>query len=285
MFGNWIVQTTTTTGAGNLTLSAVSGYAAFSGQFADGQRLQYQILDDATGLPIESGVGYLSSGALVRERIECTLVSGTFDNSTPSAVDLPSGTKRVICAPSASSVMGAAAPGTFSPSGGFKGYGDCVMSQGTGGNFTLIDQRAIAVPFWAVSVQKINAVVVRVTAAGAAGSLIRGAIYSAGSDGLPGVKLAESGTADGTTTGQKFLSFTAFRPPQRFFAAVISTNAPSVYGGDNGVATSPLGFTSSQEAIGYLFKAGSGADFPADWSSPSQDVYYARKPVIAVRCV
>jgi hypothetical protein len=284
MLGNWIKQTTTTTGTGALTLSTVSGYAAFSDQFASGQRFQYQILDAATGAPIESGVGYLSGGTLVRERIEATIVSGTFDNSTPSAVSLASGTKTVICGLSMSSAL-STVPGTFAPSGGFRGYGDAVTAQGGGGNIALVNQRAIALPFWAVSNQEIDALVVRVTAAGTSGSLIRGAIYSVGADGLPDVKLAESGTADGTTTGQKFLTFTAFRPPQRFFGAVISTNAPSVYGGDNGVATSPLGYTSSQEAIGYVFKAGSGANFPSDWSSPSQDVYYARKPVLAVRCI
>lgn len=284
MFGNWITQTTTTTGTGNLTLSTVSGYPAFSDEFAAGERFQYQILDDSTGAPIESGVGYLSGGALVRERIEATMVSGVYDNSTPTAVSLAAGTKRVICAVSASSAF-AAAPGAALVSGGFRGYGDAITVAPSTTNVSIPNQRAIAIPFRAESAQEIDAVVARVTIVGTSGALVRGAIYSVGADGLPDVQLAVSGTVAADTTGQKFLTFTAFRPPQRFFAAIIATNAPSFHGSNGGVHSNPLGMNASQEAVGYLFLAGTGTTFPASWVSASQEVITGVKPILGVRCI
>jgi hypothetical protein len=285
MLGNWIRQTTTTTGTGALTLSTVSGYSAFSDQFAAGQRFQYQILDDSTGAPIEAGVGYLSSGTLVRERIECTIVSGTFDYSTPSAVSLAAGTKRVICAASMASVMGQTA-GAYSLSGGFQGYGDSISVQpGSTSNLGLTGSRAYATPFIAQSAQEIDALVVRITIAGTSGGLIKGAIYSIGANGLPDVKLAESATAAADTTGQKFLSFTAFRPPQRFYGCLISTNVPSVYATASGLSSNPMGFLSSQEAAAYLYLAASGTTFPSSWSGASADVLGGLKPFLGVRCI
>jgi hypothetical protein len=285
MFGNWIRQTTTTATNGNLTLATVTGYPAFSDEFATGERFQYQILDDTTGAPIEAGIGSLSGGQLVRERIECTYVSGVFDNTTPSAVTLPAGTKRVICAASASSSQSAAA-GAYGLSGGFQGYGDSISVQpGTTSNLGLINSRAYATPFIAQSAQEIDALVVRVTAPGSAGSLIRGAIYSIGANGLPDVQLALSGTVDGAVAGQKFLSFTAFRPPPRFFGCLISTNAPSVYATSSGLNSSPMGFFASQEAAAYLFLAGSGTTFPSSWAGANADVLGGLKPFLGVRCV
>lgn len=100
--GNWIRATSTTTGTGNLTLSSVSGYVAPSTAFATGERFRYVLLADSDGKPIEAGIGYLSSGALVREFVDLTYSSGTYTESTStaglSAVSL-SVTVRVICAP------------------------------------------------------------------------------------------------------------------------------------------------------------------------------------------
>lgn len=282
MLANWIRQTTTTTGTGDLTLSTVSGYPAFSDNFASGERFQYQILDDSTGAPIESGVGYLSAGALVRERIECTMVSGTFDRSTPSAVSLASGTKRVICAPSAASVMGQAA-GTYA--GSSKGYGGGGIVFGSGGGYGLSGGTAAAMPFTAQSAEELDAVLCRVTSAGGAGTLLRGAIYSVGEDGLPDVQLALSGTTAADSTGVKALTFTAFRPPQRFFVAVISDGGPTLYATPSGTNDLPLGFNSSLEPYGIVTKAGSGTTFPASWASPSLDVVFAWRPILGVRCV
>ena len=282
MLGTWINQTTTTTGTGNLTLASVTGYPEFSTQFSSGQRFQYQILDDSTGAPIESGIGYLSSGALVRERIECTMVSGTFDNTAPTAVSLAAGTKKVICSISSASAFSPAVGAVSAAT--YKSYGDGTIVYGSGQSFAMIADRAYAKQFEALATNEIDAVLTRVTVAGASGKLIRGAIYSIGNDGLPDVKLAESSTVAADTTGVKTLSFTAIRPPQRFFVAVISDGTPSLFCTPSGTNRTALGHNSSIETYDMLNKAGTGTTFPTSWASPGFSVSFEQRPVLAVRC-
>lgn len=104
MLASWVRETTTTTGTGNLTLSGVAGYARFSDVFPVlattlAEPIPYCILDDATGAPIEMGVGELTATNTLRRMMPTwTMVSGTLNKVSPSAVSLPSGTKRVVCA-------------------------------------------------------------------------------------------------------------------------------------------------------------------------------------------
>jgi hypothetical protein len=285
MFGNAIRQTTTSTGGTNLVLASVAGFVTFADEFAPGQRFVYEILDDATGAFIEAGIGYLSSGQLVRERIEATLVSGVYDRATPAAVNLPVGTKRVICAATAYTSQSVAA-GAFGTSSAVKGYGDGNLIFGSGGGYVTAGGRGFAMPFSAQAANEIDAVLVRVTTAGPGGTLMRGAIYSIGADGLPDVQLALSGTEDGATTGLKSLTFTAFRPPQRFFVAVITSSSLTVYGTPSGVNGGHLGFFNTNlETVGIVSKDGSGTTFPSSWASPFTDVVFAWRPVLGVRCV
>ena len=100
--GNWIYQTTTTTGTGDLTLSSVTGWATFASQFsvgADGigDLFYYAIIDDTLGTPLEAGIGRLTaSTTLTRVRILASIVAGAYaETNTP--VTLGAGTKRVEC--------------------------------------------------------------------------------------------------------------------------------------------------------------------------------------------
>lgn len=108
MLGNFIKQTTTTTGTGDLTLSSVSGFATFNHLFSTTQRFRYAILNDSDGSPIEIGFGHLSaSTTLVRDYVLATYVSGTYTRaeSAASQVTLAAGTKRVICVADDSAAM------------------------------------------------------------------------------------------------------------------------------------------------------------------------------------
>lgn len=264
MLGNWIRQTTTTTGTGNLTLATVSGYAAFSDYFASSERFKYAILDDSTGAPIEAGIGYLSAGALVREVIETTMVSGTLDRSNPSAVSLSAGTKRVICT-STQGTTRAAPPGVWSAT--HKGYGG-LHTVGGASTISLVADRAYAVPFEAAVDSEIDAVIFRQTTAGAAGKLYKVAIFSVGADGLPGVNLAESSTiaADGSN-GVKSGTFTRFRPPPRFFACILSDGAPAVQAYGTTLANHAMGFDASLIPHGYIYHVGATSlTFPSPWT-------------------
>ncbi len=266
MLGTWIRQTTTTTGTGNLTLSSVSGYPTFSSQFATSQRFKYVILDDSTGAPIEAGVGYINgTPALVRERIEATMVSGTFDGLTPSAVSLASGTKRVICTGTAGSFP-TTIPGVWANSN--KLYGDAgINSAGT--TITMTADRAYAIRMNHLVDSEIDALVFRVGTAAVAGKVAKVAVWSIGADGLPGVSLAESSTIAVDSTGNKVCTFTAFRPPAQYFACIVSDGAPVVTGYGNGlIGANALGSDGSLGPCKFIHHVGaSSTTFPSTWTA------------------
>lgn len=99
-------MTTESTGTGTLTLASVSGFPTFSQGFGIGSSnaFTYSILH-ANGYPIEEGYGYLSdSTTLVRSVIKRTYVGTTYDDTSPTAVDIQTGVKTVINPVSAYSV-------------------------------------------------------------------------------------------------------------------------------------------------------------------------------------
>ena len=106
---NWIRATSVTGGVGNLVLTAVSGYPAPASQFSTDQRFQYQIYDDATGAPLEQGIGYLNgSGHLVREVPMAGQPGGAYTQATSAAGISPltlTGTVRIGCAPMAAGLV------------------------------------------------------------------------------------------------------------------------------------------------------------------------------------
>jgi len=86
-----VLETTTTTGTGNVTLAGAStGFRTINAAIGVGPRLYYTI-DTETGAEFEVGVGYLSgSTTLVRESV---LSSSNAD----ALVNFSAGTKRVFC--------------------------------------------------------------------------------------------------------------------------------------------------------------------------------------------
>lgn len=287
MHANWIVQTTATTGAGNLTLASVTGYPALSSQFAAGQAISYVILDDATGVPIERGIGALNgSGELVRSKVTATMEAGSYGGVNPSAANLPAGTKRVICSASAHSVM-AAAPGVWDGGAGMRGYGD-VHGAGSAQNSTAITaNRAYAIPFMAAVDSDLVGIGFRLGGTtGAAGTTAKAAIYSVGTDGLPGVKLAESSAVAVDSTGNKTCSFARMRPPQRFFACLLSDGAPQIQGFTGSFSlTHCMGFGgSAMLPITNIHQDGAtGLTFPTTWT-PTRNDYSVYRPMLVALC-
>lgn len=106
MLHNWVKETTTTTGTGTITLAgAVSGFLAFTDVLADGEQVDYMI-DDANGNR-EYGIGtFTASGTtLARTTPVQTVVSGTLDDTSPTAITLSSGTHNVYIAAPAQRIM------------------------------------------------------------------------------------------------------------------------------------------------------------------------------------
>lgn len=93
--GNWVSVSTSTTGTGTITLgSSLTGYTAFSDHFSDGDEVYYVIKD---GNNREEGVGtYTAAGTTLSRGPLETLVAGTYDNTTPTAITL-SGNAVVSC--------------------------------------------------------------------------------------------------------------------------------------------------------------------------------------------
>jgi hypothetical protein len=284
MNGNWIYQTTTTTGTGNLTLSAVSGYPQISSQFAASELFKYQILDDTTGAPLEQGIGYIDgSGNLVRSKPQATMTAGTYDGTGVSAVSLPAGTKKVIVALGAQSSI----TSTQSVYGvGVRGYGDAQFSSAVG-TISPIASLSYAIPFIAAVDADVDAIVCRVTSANGQsfGGEVKASIWSYGADGLPAVKLVEGVTTVSNTGLIVIPLSSATRPPSRFF--VIFTSALNYtmqgHGGYSGIGM--MGTDNSMVPISAITKAGSGADHPADWTSPSLLTGTTSRPQLIARCV
>lgn len=283
MHGNNILQTTTTNGTGSLTLASETGFATFASQFAVGEVFKYIIRDATTAGMIETGLGSIDgSGLLVRSVVHATMDSGTYDGTAPTAISLPAGTKQVLCGGTAHSVL-AAAPGVWASSR--KGYGDMHLAAGAG-TLVLTADRAYALPFVAAVDADIDALLCRITSVSGAGLFVKGAIYSVGADGLPGVKLAESGNVAADVTGIRELTFTRFRPPPRFFACLLSNGAPTVQAFAAGVACSnALGFDSSLIPIAFIHHVGAASlTFPSTWT-PVGNLSNAARPQLVARCV
>ena len=105
-----VKESTTTTGTGNLTIASVSGYPRISDvgfTHSNARRFPYSIVD-SDHKPIERGWGYLTTDAntLVRESVKTTYTGGTYDDISPTAVSLASGTKYVLITPGPAVMVG-----------------------------------------------------------------------------------------------------------------------------------------------------------------------------------
>lgn len=98
MLANGIKETSSTTGTGTLTLTAVNGFARFSSAFAVGDRAAYCIKD---GNNREWGVGTVGAGDTLERTFRLgTLVAGVYSSSlagTLTPITLTSGAAEVIC--------------------------------------------------------------------------------------------------------------------------------------------------------------------------------------------
>lgn len=273
MLGNWIRETTTTTGTGNLTVSSVSGYPTFDNVFGTGVYFYYSILDDSSGAPFEVGIGHLSaSTTLVRDLPIATYDSATYDDTAPSAVSLASGTKRVICtgvaenyAPSIQTIASVVA-GANDRRGFLSSYMDGAAVA------TLTKDRlyysAIDVAVW-VSVASLRA---RTNIAGSGATVgFRIGLYNTLPNGSPGDLIAQSGNiATGTNTELTFTPGTPLRlKPGRYWTAIANdlTTQGSVYSGASSTQIGPgaLGFS---QAGGYGFRnVGLYETLSASWTA------------------
>lgn len=145
MSANWIQETTTTTGTGIIALAgAVSGLRTFSSEFKDQQLVAYTIED---GTSRESGLGTftVSGTTLARSTVLETLVAGTYNNLTPTAISL-SGSAVVSYSASAIDLMSAS--DMSANEGGDDIIYDVFTPIITRNSRSLFNNRTYLMPFW-----------------------------------------------------------------------------------------------------------------------------------------
>lgn len=239
---NWARCTTTTATSGNLTLSSVSGYPTINDVVGQGQRFAYAILDDSTGAPLEAGIGYLSaSTTMVREKVTDTYSSGVYDNTSPAALTLAAGTKRVIVTALTRSVM---SPLPYLGSGaGYKAVSNGALIGAVGaGSYNDQDTsgRLNVFPWIHEYGGEVDAFIINCTTAQAA-KILRIGLYRVGSDGNPAGLIVESGSIDVSSTGVKTSTFTAqVLAPGHYWIACLSDGTTALYTGTTGTAASVL---------------------------------------------
>jgi len=227
MLANWVKQSTSTTGTGTIALgSAEAGRIAVGDAFADGDTVRYVIED---GNNREEGMGvYSSSGpTLTRAVVIETLVSGTYDRTSPAAINL-SGSATVSCAATANSFL-PLMPVTPSPvadihidafvAGTNLSY-DATANRLAYTSFTLLHRLEGVIRFG----------VPRMTAVGTAAKFRLG-IYTMGSDGRPDQLIAQTGDITPTAAYSVSATVASFDlEPGTYFIAYIDDGACSVYG-------------------------------------------------------
>lgn len=270
MLGDGIKQTTTSTGTGNLTLAAVTGFPQFADQFtvgANGAPFYYSILDGNGGL-VEQGIGHLLDAAtLVRDRVLASYSGGVYVKNSPSQVSLAAGTYSVLSSPELGALMTTA---PYVSNNASLGLGKRVVSMHmTVGNaasaaVTLAANKLHLVPFLLGTNMECNALIARV-GTGVSATNIRLGLYRCGSDGFPSELIAQTVALASATSGVDVSgSITPVRlAPGWYFTAIVSDGAPVVGRLDGGThLTNPLGQASSNcmiEVPGFSVTSAFGA--------------------------
>lgn len=275
MLANWVKQTTTTTGTGDLTLSSVSGFPTFNDGFGVGRHFYYTILNDADGTPIESGIGHLSaSTTLVRDKVLATFASSTYDNTSPTAISLASGTKRVICAGEASGFAGGAPSFNRNASLGATKYrtsSHVLVHDASSSAVTLTADRLYFVPYLLDCQADVDSIAVRV-GTGAAGSSLRLGIYDTDHNGHPGARLGETSALDCSSSSTNLSgSITPIKLTQGWYWLAIVSNGAPVVGRYSYMEQSVIGSQSANliQTYGYFYASHTFGTLPATGTTTS----------------
>ncbi|MEH6435783.1 hypothetical protein [Massilia sp. DD77] len=247
MLANGIKQTTSTTGTGALTLSAVAGWPTFSAAFGLNRPLAYTLLD-ASGLFLEAGIGYLSGAStLVRAKVTATYSGGVYNDSNPTAINL-SGTTTVLATPHAATLesvlpgIDPAAPNRYLTSA-HRNNATTAAGPSTG--------LAYYMPHLHRCAARITALAVNVTTQ-VAGATAQIGLYACGENGQPGALIAKSTDLDMSVLGLRTYSLPTplFLPPGWYYTAYVGSSGSlrlTGYTGNvsNVIGPTPLGLNAS----------------------------------------
>lgn len=284
MLGNGIIETTTTTGTGNLTTSAVTGRPRFTDKFtanateASASHFYYSILtNDSTPQFIESGIGYMSAtGTLVRAVVLSTYASSTYTDVSASAVSLAAGTKNVICTGEAGSGYGLAMPGMDNSVSTTVRYITSfhVNTTSWGGSLTVTANRLYVQPFLLMHSRAIDGIYWRQASAGTHN--YRAGLYECNRDGTPGRKIFGS-TGDVSQAGAGVPIVTTGGPvrlsPGWYYTALVSDGTPGINAaGSANLTVNPLGHDGTTYHYSYAYLANGSTTLPDPMSAVTNKV-------------
>lgn len=256
---NGIYETTTTSGPGTLTLTAVTGRPRFSDAGLNAM-VPYAIKD---GDNWEWGMGKVSaSNTLARSVVTATLVSGTYDNTSPSAITLSGSAADVYLAPIAEAI----APGMpiVASAYGRKAVQSSHWTEYASATQAVTADRLYLAPFKVDSAYDINGFYIDMNTAGAASTKARIGLYRILPDGQPGELLCETADID-TSVAATVLSpaVTQVRVnPGWYYVGLVCSGTPTfVAYATNAAGPSPLGLNGSagsMEPIQFIYKSIAG---------------------------
>jgi hypothetical protein len=292
MLANAVKHTTTTAGAGPLTVAIVTNFLPLSQRFALNQLFQYSAYTGTDAAPVfrEAGIGALiASNVMARLSVRETSDGTTSNTITPTATDFGGASVTIICTP-LPMFTESMAPTVDQVSSGVSRF---VTSAGRNSAQVITGVtglRLYYVPFLLRVGSPVTSLAMNVTTAGAAGTTARIGLYTCNEKGYPGALLATSGDIDTSTTGVKTatLGSALSLPPGWYFAAIVCSGAPTITcylsGASNLIGCSPLGFNASLVAIEFRYETVASAVLPAAASATTtaSAVGIAHPPLIFV---
>lgn len=221
MHGFRAEETTTTTGAGNLTLAgAAANCVTLNAMFNTNSKFRYEI-EDETNVVWERGIGYLSgTTTLVRE----TVLSNS--SGTTSALNLAAGTKKIYAVDDQAS---------FVPGMDFIYAGQKYIMPSNCRSFSatnvlaanIIYVRPFIIPNDTIP-GKVTSFHFNITATGTA-TKARIGLWGKNTSGQPGVLVQQSTDFAVGTTGVKTYSFTALTiPPGRYYVGIVTDGSLTI---------------------------------------------------------
>lgn len=281
MLSNGILETTTTTGTGDLTTSAVTGRPRFTDKFtanateASATHFYYAILtQDNPPQFIESGIGWMSAtGTLKRGIILSTYASSTYSDTTATAATLAAGTKNVICTGEVGSAAGLTIPGIDNSNSYLRyAYSAHIGFQQYGATLVTTANRLYQQPFLHLSTRPIDALWVRHSAT--AGNFRIG-LFEYLPTGLPGRRLMGSTADKAGSAGTIVVDTTGgpIRPAPGWYMLCIVTDGITINAASAGwtIMSNPSGHdgTSKTRSCQHLANGSLVIADPASaWATP-----------------
>lgn len=285
---NGVYETTTTSGTGTLTLTAVTGRPRFADACLTGELVPYAIKD---GNSWEWGMGTVAaSNTLERSIVKATYASGVYDDTSPAALTLSGSAADVWL----SAIAGASVPGfpMVSSVFGRKGYHSPHWGGIPTGTQAVTADRLYISPIRVDTALTIDGFYIDMNTAGAASTKARIGIYRIKSDGQPGAVICETADIDTSVSAAVLSSsVTAITiKPGWYYLGLLCSGTPTFTAWPSTTpSVSPLGISSAASEclpIQFLYKA-----ITAGWTALPADptglsvitVNIAAHPAIALK--